>query len=90
MNVPIELVGKDGRPIPPEESPIDERTPPSTTCTENPFKGMSIEEAYDRLRWDGSLGGRRVRPSCDLKAKLKRQRKAKQANQKKARKRNRH
>lgn len=89
MNIPvIELVDKDGRPIPPEESPIDERTPPATTCTENPFK-MSIEEAYDSLRWDGSLGGHRVRPSCDLKAKLKRQRKAKRANQKKTRKRNR-
>lgn len=54
------------------------------------LKGMSIEETYDRLRWDGSLGGRHARPSCDLKAKLKRQRKAKQVNQKKARKRNRH
>ena len=89
MNVPVELVGKDGKPIPPEESPVDAHEPPATTCTDHPFAGMSVEEAFDRLRWDGSLGGRRVRPSCDAKAKAKRLRQKKQKAQKCARRRNR-
>lgn len=86
---PVELVSKDGKPIPPEESPVDAHEPPATTTTDNPFAGIPCGEFYDRLRWDGSLGGRRVRPSCDAKAKAKRLRLKKQKNQKQARRRNR-
>lgn len=89
MNVPVELVGKDGKPIPPEESPVDIHEPPATTMTDNPFTKIRCEEFYNRLRSDGTLGGRYERPSCDLKAKRKRSRQAKQRAQKKARKRNR-
>lgn len=89
MNVPVELVGNDGRPIPPKESPVDDRTPPATTSTDNPFAGLSMEETFNRLRWDGSLGSRDVHLSYDIRAKQARKRRSKQRAAKAARKRNR-
>ena len=89
MNVPIELVGKDGRPIPPEESPMDEHTPPATNATKNPFEGMTVEEVFERLRWDGTLGPKPIKPNGAALAKAAKRRKAKQKAAKAARKRNR-
>ena len=56
---------------------------------DSPFEGLSMEEVFERLRWDGSLGGKPVRLSSVTLARRASHCKAKQKAAKAARKRNR-
>lgn len=88
MNLPIEVIGKDGKPV--DHSPDDQHNqPPATTTTENPFEGMTVEEVFERMRWDGSIGPKPVRPNGAERAKKALKRRNKQRAAKAARKRNR-
>ena len=87
MNVPIEMIDKNSKPIPPEESAVDEKEPPATTTSGNPFSHVPFGEFYDRLKWDGTLGPRPLSPA--VKAKRKKLKQKRQRAQKAARKRNR-